>query len=190
MGARFVGLYRLWGRAKAKTFSVLSARAFASFGPNSVLQPPIRLRGEGRIAIGSGVFVGSGSWLQVLEGGEGVALELGDGTSIAGNCVLSAARSVRLGSKVLLARNVYVSDHIHAYRDTAHAVLEQGVEQVEPVVIEDGAWLGQNVIVCPGVRIGRGAVVGGNSVVLEDVPDYSLAVGSPAKVVREFAPVT
>ena len=187
MGAGFVRLYRFWTRAKAKSFSVLSAGAFASFGANSVLQPPIRLSREHRISIGSGVFVGSGSWLQVLEGGEGVALEVGDGTSIAGNCVLSAARSVRLGRNVLLARNVYISDHIHAYSDPDRPVLEQGVERVEPVAIDDGAWLGQNVVVCPGVRIGRGAVVGANSVVLEDVPDHSLAVGAPARVVREFA---
>ena len=117
-----------------------------------------------------------------------MALEVGDGTSIAGNCVLSAARSVRLGRKVLLARNVYISDHIHAYGDTGRAVLEQGVEQIREVVVEDGAWLGQNVVVCPGVTIGRGAVVGANSVVLEEVPAHSLAVGAPARVVREFAP--
>ena len=60
---------------------------------------------------------------------------------------------------------------------------------VEPIVIEDGAWLGENVIVCPGVRIGRGAVVGGNAVVTRDVPDWSLAVGAPARVVRTWAPV-
>lgn len=188
MGARFVRSYRLWIRARSKAFSVLSAGAFASFGKQSVLQPPIRLAREHRISIGDSVFVGAGSWLQVLDDGPDVALELGDGTSIAGNCVLSAARSVRLGSQVLLARNVYVSDHIHAYSDVARAVLEQGVERIQAVVIEDGAWLGQNVVICPGVRIGRGAVVGANSVVIEDVPDYSLAVGAPARIVREFAP--
>lgn len=190
MGGLFLRVYRLWTRGKAKGFSVLSSGAFASFGRHSVLQPPVRLAREHRIAIGSGVFVGAGSWLQVLEEGDGVALEVGDGTSIAGNCVLSAARSVRLGRKVLLARNVYISDHIHAYGDTGRAVLEQGVEQIREVVVEDGAWLGQNVVVCPGVTIGRGAVVGANSVVLEEVPAHSLAVGAPARVVREFAPAT
>ena len=188
MGTAFVRVYRLWTRGKAKAFSMLVHGAFASFGKHSVLQPPLRLSREHRIAIGSGVFVGSGSWLQVLEDGPGVALEVGDGTSIAGNCVLSAAQSVRLGRQVLLARNVYISDHIHSYSDVARAVLEQGVEQVAGVVVDDGAWLGQNVVVCPGVRIGRGAVIGANSVVLEDVPDHSLAVGAPARVVRGFAP--
>jgi acetyltransferase-like isoleucine patch superfamily enzyme len=188
LSSGFLSLYRLGGRAWAKAFSLLAAHAFASFGSRTVLQPPIRLAGEGRIAVGSDVFVGAGSWLQVLGGEtEDVALSIGDGTSIAGNCVLSAASSIRLGRRVLIARGVYVSDHIHAYEDPSQAVLDQGIERVEPVEIGDGAWLGENVVVCPGVRVGKGAVVGANAVVLEDVPDHALAVGVPARVVRRFA---
>ena len=108
----------------------------------------------------------------------------GDGTSIAGGCVLSAARSLRLGNRVLLARNVYIADHMHSYADRSRAVLDQGVTRIEAVEICDGAWLGQNVVVGPGVRVGRGAVVGANSVVLADVPDFGVAVGAPARVVK------
>jgi acetyltransferase-like isoleucine patch superfamily enzyme len=178
----FLGLYRGTLLLRDKVFSVLVRGSFASYGSRSVLQLPIRLTGEGRIAIGSGVFIGSGSWLQVL-GGEGqVALSIGDGTSVSGNCVLSAAQSIRLGKKVLLARNVYIADHMHAFDDRTRAVLDQGITRVAPVEIGDGAWLGQNVVVGPGVRVGKGAVVGANSVVLEDVPDFEVAVGAPARV--------
>jgi lipopolysaccharide O-acetyltransferase len=188
VGRTFVGAYRGAVRAWSKVFSVLAGGAFASFGRNSVLQPPLRLDGERRIAVGSGVFVGAGSWLQVLDGyGEDVALELGDGTSIAGGCVLSAAMHVRLGRQVLLARNVYVADHGHAFENPELPVLAQGITRVEPVEIGDGAWLGENVVVGPGVHIGRGAVVGANAVVLDDVPDHAVAVGAPARVVRAFA---
>lgn len=186
----FLSAWRASHRARTKAFTTLAAGGFASFGARNALERPLRLGGEGRIAIGSDVFVGAGSWLQVLDepGGDHVALEIGDGVSIAGGCVLSAASSVRLGRRVLIARNVYISDHIHAYDDTTTAVLDQGIARVEPVEIGDGAWLGENVIVCPGVRIGRGAVVGGNAVVIDDVPDFALAVGVPARVVRSFAP--
>ena len=185
VGGAAIGSYRLFVRARAKIFSVLASGAFASFGSRSILELPIRLAGESRISIGSDVFVGAGSWLQTLEGpGHSGVLEVGDGTSIAGTCVLSAACSVRLGRKVLLARNVYISDHIHAYDDPRRAVLDQGVAQLEAVEIQDGAWLGQNVVVCPGVTIGRGAVVGANSVVLNDIPDHAVAVGAPAVVKR------
>jgi acetyltransferase-like isoleucine patch superfamily enzyme len=188
VGRAGVSSYRLFVRARAKGFSLLASGAFASFGARTVLELPIRLGGEGRISIGSDVYVGAGCWLQTLTGTDHAGtLEIGDGTSIAGSCVLSAARSVRLGRKVLLARNVYISDHIHAYEDPARAVLDQGVDRLEPVEIGDGAWLGQNVVVCPGVTIGRGAVVGANSVVLEHIPDHAVAVGAPASVVKRLA---
>ena len=115
---------------------------------------------------------------------------IGDGTSIAGYCVLSSARSIRIGRKVLFARNVYVADHGHSFEALGTAVLDQGLRDVRAVEIGDGAWLGQNVFVGPGVTIGRGAVVGANSVVLADVPDHSIAVGAPARVVRTVAPET
>jgi acetyltransferase-like isoleucine patch superfamily enzyme len=180
--------YRILTRVADKAFSLLIRGSFASFGRRSVIERPVRLFGESRIAIGDNVFVGTGSWLQVLAGcPEPVAVSIGSGTSIAGSCVLSAAKGIRLGESVLLARNVYISDHAHAFEDPTRPVLAQGVTGIAEVEIGDGAWLGQNVVVCPGVRVGRGAVVGANSVVRDDIPDYSVAVGAPARVVRTFA---
>jgi len=171
-----------------KLFSLCIGRGFAAFGAGTLLELPVRLGGVESMSIGSDVFVGANSWLQVLEPRTGVvSLEIGDGTSMAGNCVLSAAAGVRLGRRVLLARNVYVSDHLHAYDDPTRAVMDQGIEGIAPVEIGDGAWLAQNVVVSPGVRIGRGAVIGANSVVRSDVPDFAVAVGAPARVVRQFA---
>lgn len=187
VGAASLLAYRFGGRVRAKLFSLSISGAFGSFGRRTVVQPPARIGGERRIAIGDDVFVGSNCWLQTHPGSSAVALEIGDGTSIAGHCVFSAAESVRLGRRVLVARGVYVSDHIHAYEDLDSAVADQGLARIAPVEIADGAWLGENVVVGPGVRIGRGAVIGANAVVLHDVPDHSLAVGVPAVVVRSFA---
>jgi acetyltransferase-like isoleucine patch superfamily enzyme len=182
------------GRAlRSKLFTLLARGAFAHVGARTVLELPIRLNGTEAISLGANVYVGAGSWLQVLAEGRSSrrpVLEIGDGTSIAGSCTISAAESVRLGARVLLARNVYIADHSHAFEDTRAAILDQGIDRIAPVVVADGAWLGENVVICPGVRIGRGAVVGANSVVLEDVPDYSVAVGAPARVVRQFGRVT
>ena len=67
------------------------------------------------------------------------------------------------------------------------ACRDQGVDRIAPVRIGRGAWLGENAVIMPGVTVGRGAVIGANAVVREDVPDYSVAVGVPARVIRTFA---
>ena len=188
IGQVFLFFYRGFARLAAMCFSLLAAQGFAQFGKRSRIVPPLRLVGEDRIAIGDGVFVGAGSWLQTLQNGNdrSIALSIGSGTSIAGGCVLSAALQVVLEEHVLLARNVYISDHIHKYSRTDIPILAQGIDRVAPVRIRRGAWLGQNVVVCPGVTIGQGAVVGANSVVTRDVPDFCVVVGAPARVVKEI----
>lgn len=180
----------LEGRAAmSKLFCVVASGGFHHFGRRTVLELPVRIIGGDRMDIGDDVYVGAGSCLQTFGSERGPVLFIGDGTSIAGAAVISATTSVRLGQRVLLARNVYIADHQHAFDDADRAVLDQGVERVGPVAIGDGAWLGQNVVVGPGVSIGWGAVIGANSVVLDDVPDRAVALGAPARVVRQLDPV-
>ena len=137
--SRFILLvYRTSIRLRCKVFSVLVSGAFAHFGRKTVLMYPVRLNGEERIAIGSHVFIGPGSWLQTIPEADttSVAISIGNGTSIAGMCVISAVRSVILEENVLLARNVYISDHIHKYSDIGIPVMAQGLSKIQPVVIK------------------------------------------------------
>lgn len=188
LGRCGANLQRLASRARGKAFSLLVRGSFASFGSRTVLQPPIRLAGEGGISVGSGIYVGAGAWFQTLQDGDGGhgSIAIGDGTSMAGNCTLSSARAIRIGREVSFARGVYVADHAHAYDDCSLPVLAQGLTNIAEVEIGDGAWLGQNVVVLPGVRIGRGAVVSANSVVAGNVPDHTVVAGTPARIVRSF----
>lgn len=185
----FANVYRYGQRIRDKLYSVGISRSFASWGKNSSIQFPLRLDGEQRIAIGSGVFIGAGSWLQVIDATAGAApgIVVGDGTRMSGGCVLSAAVRIEIGENVLMARNVYIADHSHAFLDPEVPIRMQGLTKIAPVTIGDGAWLGQNVVVNPGVRIGRNAVVGANSVVTKSIPDCALAVGAPARVIRTWA---
>jgi acetyltransferase-like isoleucine patch superfamily enzyme len=183
-GRYFLASYKGLARLRRKAFSVLASGGFAEFGTHSVLALPIRLEGEERIAIGHGVDVGVGSWLHVEGDETSVAIEIGDGTSIGAYSALSAVHSLRIGRRVLTARGIYIADHTHEFADPSHPVKDQGLTRVAAVEVGDGAWLGENVVVCPGVRIGRGAVIGANSVVTADVPDGAVAVGAPARVVR------
>lgn len=159
--------------------------SFANLGSHTRLTRPTQLVGTERIAIGRRVYLGPGCWL--LTHGPKGRLEVGDRTSIAGYCVLSAAVSVRIGKSVLFARNVYIADHRHGFGQPGVPILDQPLEDLRPIVVEDGAWLGQNVVILPGVTIGRGAVVGANSVIREDVPPRCVVAGAPARVVRRLA---
>ena len=85
-----------------------------------------------------------------------------------------------------LARNVYVSDHAHAYENIGVPIMHQGINRIAPVTIGKHTWLGQNVVVLPGVSIGEHCVVGANSVVNSSIPDFSVAAGVPAKVVKRY----
>jgi acetyltransferase-like isoleucine patch superfamily enzyme len=148
----------------------------------------VRLDGEDRIEIGSYVYIARGCWIQTLpdEENKSSALVIGDYTSFAGPCVISAVRSVVLESHVLLASNIYISDHRHRYDRTGVPVKMQGLTRIDPVLVKTGAWIGNNAVICQGVTIGKGSVVGANSVVNRDVPDFSIAAGAPARVIRRF----
>ena len=113
LGRGALGIYRFTQRLWGKAFSVVCAGGFDSFGRRTVIQPPVRLSGERRIAVGDGAFVGPGCWLQVLDDGkaDAVAITIGSGTSFAGNCVVSAVSCVSIGERVLFARGVYIADH-------------------------------------------------------------------------------
>lgn len=185
----FLNLYRLWHRCTGKAFSLLSRGGFRRFGSRSVLLLPIRVRGEQFIEIGRDVCVGPGSWLEAM-GSSATAkdgiISIGDGTRIAGSCTITAAQSVVIEPRVLMAQHVYISDHTHAHSSREKPIKDQGIARISPVRISEGAWLGQGVVICPGVTIGRNAIVGANSVVRRDVPDFCVAVGAPAKIIRKI----
>ena len=90
-----------------------------------------------------------------------------------------------LGAHVLTANGVYISDNLHGYQDVTTPILRQPIRQNGMVEIGDGSWIGHNACIL-GVRIGRHCVVGANAVVTRDLPDYSVAVGAPAVIIRRY----
>ncbi len=184
----FLEVCKQLSRFRAKAYSVLVSGAFARFGRNSVLVPPIRLEGERRIAIGDRVYVGTRSWIQTLpDCTEVIGLKIGNDTSIGSSSVISAAYSIVIEDNVLLAPNVCIVDHIHKYVDLQSPIKVQGIDKIAPVFIGRNTWIGQNVVILPGVSIGKNCVIGANSVVNRSIPDYSVAVGTPARVIRNVA---
>ncbi|MES2439819.1 MAG: acyltransferase [Verrucomicrobiota bacterium] len=184
-----LGAYRFGNRLRNKAFTLLARQGFGSFGSHSVISLPFRSGQEHRVAIGKGVFIGPDCWIEVLaprEEDATPAIIIADQVSISGSCTITAVKQVRIGAGALIARFVHISDHSHAFSDLDLPVKDQGVTNVAAVDIGEGAWIGHGVVICPGVSIGRNSVIGANSVVNESIPDHCVAVGAPARVIRQM----
>jgi|SRR5215204_3496988 len=130
------------------------------------------------ITIGDGVFIGRNSILSCKNGN----IEIGDGANIGFNCELFSASRVSIGADTLLAAYCYVIGGDHDFSDPAASILAQG-RRSAGVAIGAGAWLGAGAKILDGVTIGDRAIVGAGAVVREAVPDGSIAVGVPARIV-------
>jgi acetyltransferase-like isoleucine patch superfamily enzyme len=182
-----LGLLLLMQRARDAAFSWIASSGFASFGARSRILLPFRVGNADRIAIGSDVLIGPGSWLIVPRLDEpGPVIVIGDRVRM-NETSISAVRSVVIEDGVAMARGVYISDHTHGFDEPDTFIRDQPLVRVSPVRICRGAWLGQNAVIMPGVTIGAGAVVGANSVVREDVPPRSVVAGAPARLIRQLA---
>ena len=146
-----------------------------------------KIEGSGNIHIGPKVYVNSRGWLACLPltGDANCRLSIGEGTYVGRFCHFYATSKIEIGKKVLIADKVYLSDNLHGYKDINIPVIDQAVEQLSPVIIKDGAWLGENVCVV-GASVGLNSVVGANSVVTRDIPDYCVAAGAPAIIITRF----
>lgn len=117
----------------------------------------------------------------------GGTVRIGRCSEIGERCRISIANSLNIGEKVLLSPNVYITDCDHEYRDIEVSVIDQGiVQEGQTVTIGDGSYIGINAVIVGNVRIGKHCVIGANSVVTKDVPDYCVAVGSPARVIKKI----
>ncbi|MDQ1086916.1 DapH/DapD/GlmU-related protein [Siphonobacter sp. SORGH_AS_1065] len=92
---------------------------------------------------------------------------------------------VHLHSDVILAQHVVLSGLNHTYEDVKQPIHRQPVT-VQPIVVEEGCWIGANAVITAGVTIGRNSVVAGGSVVTKDVPPYSVVGGNPAKLLKQY----
>jgi len=147
-----------------------------------------KVDGHKRIYIGSGVYINDGGWLACLPltGNNNCSLTIGDGTYVGRFCHFYATSKIEIGKKVLMADKVYIADNLHQYENVNMPVIDQPVKQAAQVVIGDGAWLGENVCVI-GASVGKQSVVGANSVVMKDIPDYCVAVGAPARIIKRYS---
>lgn len=138
---------------------------------------------EGRLRIGPQAYFEPGVWLTSDAG----RITIGGGSLLNLNVMVAAVERVEIGAHCMLANGCLITDANHRYDDPIQPVPWQGFTSKGPTVLGDNVWLGANVVVTSGVSIGRRCVVGANSVVTSDLPEFTVAVGAPAKVIGTIA---
>lgn len=153
-------------------------------GDRVLLERDVRIActGEGgRICLAELVSLDRGVDLKVHQSGE---MSIGDRTFIGPYSCISGYGKISIGKDCLIASNVAITAHNHAFSDTEKTIREQGFT-VQGITIEDDCWLGSAVQVVDGVTIGKGSIVSLGAVVMKDIPPYSIAAGVPAKVIAK-----
>ena len=170
-----------------RLFRIVNKRLFLFFGKKASILYPLNINGIKNISIGNNVYVAHKSWLAAVPhtNADKCELIIGDGTCIGNFNHIYATNSIVIGKNVLTADKVYISDNLHGYEDVNVPIMHQPIKQINTVIVGDGSWLGENVCVI-GAKIGKNCVIGANSVVTKDIPDYCVAVGAPAKVIKRF----
>ena len=146
-----------------------------------------------RISIGNSVRIQRNAWLAVANEdptGEPTIL-IEDNCSIASESIISGRNRIHLERGVAIAQSVIIQDHNHAYEDISRPALEQGVTEGGRIRIGQGSWIGHGAaIICPRgeLTIGRHCVIAANSMVMRSIPDYSVAAGYPASIIRQYDP--
>ena len=160
---------------------------FNSFGKHSKIVSPLIVTNPRHMSIGNRVTINDGAYLLCCqkEAGSSSTLIIGDSVTLGLHNHIVAYNRVEIHDNVLSANNVYISDNNHSYRDISVPIALQGVHSKGPTIIGSGTWIGENVCII-SAKIGKNCVIGANSVVTSDVPDYCVAVGNPARVVKKF----
>ena len=172
----------LKGKAK-EILGLMRAKIFGVTAGQSVyIGKHCNLKGKHHITLEDSVTVRP--YTQIWSGG---AVRIGKKSEIGERCRISIANSLEIGEKVLISPNVYITDCDHEYRNIDIPVIDQGiVQRGQKVSIGEGSYIGINAVIVGNVIIGKHCVIGANSVVTKDVPDFCVAVGSPAKVIKKI----
>jgi lipopolysaccharide O-acetyltransferase len=160
-------------------------RQFHTFGAGSILHKPAWVYGASHIAIGERVLLLEGIWLAAERIGWSQpepTLRLADGVAVRPFCTISAAESVTLEANVVLSAYTSVVDSEHTWRG-GHPNSAWNPLDTAPIRIGEGTLVGAGAAVLAGADIGRFCIIGANAVVKGTIPDFSVAVGAPARVV-------
>ncbi len=185
-------LRRISLRLKKEIWYYFNRNSFKSLGKNCLFQHPIVISKK-FIEAGERVTVRHNARIQGVTSHFSPTLSpriiLSNGVSIQQNIHLTCANYVFIGENTAIAANVTITDIHHPYEDISRPIEKQPIV-VKEVVIGADCKIYNNAVVLPGVHIGKHVTIGANCVVIRDMPDFSVAVGNPARIVKRYNPDT
>jgi acetyltransferase-like isoleucine patch superfamily enzyme len=172
----------LWfARRRARAGLARLRHPKAQFGSNCDIRAGLRLLmlGNGSVQVGPKCVIDRDVTVECRG-----SLIVGSRSVVGHHVTIGVRESVRIGSDCLIAEMVSIRDHDHGFLDTSRPMWQQAA-LTAPIVIEDDVWIGSKATITRGVRIGQGAIVGANAVVVHDVPAGAIVGGIPARIIRE-----
>lgn len=176
-----------------KLYTERMKKVFASVGDNAYIMSNIYVRGGQKIIIGNNFYCYWGVRIETYSCHNGMKFNpqiiIGNNVSINPDCHIGAINRIEIHDGVLMASRVFITDHFHGKINREELLVSPQKRILfakGTVIIKKNAWLGEGVAVMPGVTIGENSVIGANAVVTKDIPDNSIAVGIPAKVIKQF----
>lgn len=170
------------------TYSIFHSSQFKKIGRKSYFLHPMFLSGTKNISMGVDVGIWDNARVELLYEWNGQhffpELIIGSHVNIGQNLHLVCTNRIVIEDNVVMSGNVTILDNAHITDDNTLSILQQGII-TKPVHIKEGAFIGINVVIMPGVTIGKHAIVGASAVVTKDIPDYATAVGIPARIIKE-----
>jgi len=152
----------------------------------AIIKYPIELKFSdiNNIHISKNVVISSNIVLRIFNR---CKLLIKEGTYIGANCHIAGTKnSITIERDVLISDRVFISTSEHRYKDVSKPISQQGFVSKGDVIIGEECLIGIGATILTGVKIGKHSVIGANSVVIHDIPSYSVAVGNPARVIRRY----
>jgi acetyltransferase-like isoleucine patch superfamily enzyme len=167
---------------------------FKEFGEGSCIRKPLLISNPGHMRIGDRVSIREGARLEVVRSRDEriPELNIGNDSSVEQNVHIVCHSRIHIGERVAISANCCILDVTHTYEDVPNLIkiVDRIRDENSFVEIGDDTLIGYGAVILPNVSIGKHVVIGSNSVVTRDIPDFTVAVGSPARIVKRYEPAS
>ena len=184
---------------------IVAYKTLPKFGNNPKnlrIDLPRRIINPDRMFFGNNVSLGPGSFIIAMTHYPTITMEhsekkqhiqqfnskiiIGNNVTSTADLQIAAQSEITIEDDIMFASNIHINDALHGSENANEPYKYQKISRIAPILIKRGCWIGQNVVILPGVTIGKYSIIGANSVVTKSIPDRCIAVGTPAKVIKKW----